>query len=197
MKITFQVNRIARAYGGFSWGFAVLALLTAPSDACLAGSPDPLLAAGEQARLGFYKLDHVLLAPGKLVVLPNGNPMFEGMGDTPEQAAAKRLVNAKQVAVLQRQDCTMTILPDHSFVITNLPSTNLSQTASVTGTWSIQVYHVFETYGYRIALKCGDSKGPALHAKFFNADKPNQPILDIFYGDGKKDTVMFRFAYTT
>ena len=197
MKIIVQMNRIARAFGSFSWRFAVLALLTAAPSTCVAGSPDPLLAAGEQALGGSYKLDNVLLAPGKLVVLPNGNPLFEGMGDTLEQAAAKGLVNAKQVAVFQRQDCTMTILPDHSFVITNLPSPNLSQTASVTGTWSIQVYHVFETYGYRIALKCGDSKGPALHAKFFNADKPNQPILDIFYGDGKKDTVMFRFANTT
>ena len=120
MKITFQVNCIARALGVFSWGFAVLVLLTAPSGTSLAGSPDPLLAAGEQALVGSYKLDHVLLAPGKLVLLPNGNPMFEGMGDTPEQAAAKGLVNAKQVAVLQRQDCTMTVLPDHSFVITNL-----------------------------------------------------------------------------
>jgi hypothetical protein len=197
MKITFQVNRIARALGGFSWGFAVLVLLTAPSGTSLAGSPDPLLAAGEQALVGSYKLDHVLLAPGKLVLLPNGNPMFEGMGDTPEQAAAKGLVNAKQVAVLQRQDCTMTVLPDHCFVITNLPSPNLSQTASVTGTWSIQVYGAFQTYGYRIALKCGDFKGPALHAKFFSADKPNPPIVDIYYGDGKKDSVMFRFANTT
>jgi hypothetical protein len=197
MKITFQVNCIARALGVFSWGFAVLVLLTAPSGTSLAGSPDPLLAAGEQALVGSYKLDHVLLAPGKLVLLPNGNPIFEGMGDTPEQAAAKGLVNAKQVAVLQRQDCTMTVLPDHSFVITNLPSPNLSQTASVTGTWSIQVYGTFQTYGYRIALNCGDFKGPALHAKFFSADKPNPPIVDIFYGDGKKDSVMFRFANTT
>jgi hypothetical protein len=188
MKITFQVNR---------WMFAVLALLTATSGMCVAGSPDPLLAAGEQALVGSYKLDHVLLAPGKLVVLPNGNPMFEGMGDTPEQAAAKGLVNAKQVAVLQRQDCTMTILADHSFVITNLPAADLSQTASVIGTWSIQVYRVFETYGYRIALNRSGSKGVALSAKFFNADKPNPPILDIFYGDGKKDSVMFRFANTT
>ena len=197
MKITFQVNRIARAFGGFGRRLAVLALLTVPSGVCVAGNPDPLLAAGEQALVGSYKLDHVLLAPGKIVVLPSAQPLFKEMGDTPEQAAAKGLLNAKQVAVLQRQDCTMTVLPDHSFVVTNLPSPNLSQTASVTGTWSIQVYGAFQTYGYRIALRCGDFKGPALHAKFFNADKPNPPIVDIFYGDGKKDSVMFRFANTT
>jgi hypothetical protein len=185
----------AKARAAWSWGSwasAALALVMVAAARCSGGSPDPLLAPGEQALVGSYKLDHVLLAPGKLVILPNSNPLFADMGDTLEQAAQKGSLNATQLAVLKRQDCTMTVLADHSFVITNLPSADLTQTFSMKGTWSMEVYHVFETYGYRIALKCPGHKGPALDVKFFNADKPNPPVLQIFYGDGKKDTVVFR-----
>ena len=90
----------------------------------------------------------------------------------------------------------MTILADHSFVITNLPSADLAQTFPVKGTWSMEVYKVFSTYGYRISLKCVGYKGPAINAKFFGADKPDPPILEILSGDGKKDPVMFRVAKT-
>lgn len=196
MKITrrYCAVRAGTACCWRKWVLAALVLVTLDSTKCRGGIPDPLLASGEQALVGSYKLDHVLLAPGKLVMLPNANPMFEGMGDTLEQAARKGLLNAAQVAVLQRQDRAMTILADHSFVITNLPSADLSQQLSIKGTWSVEVYHVFDAYGYRISLRCVSYKGPTLHAKFFNADKPNPPILEIFYGDGKKDTVMFRVA---
>jgi hypothetical protein len=61
----------------------------------------------------------------------------------------------------------------------------------------MQVYHVFETYGYRITLKSSGTKAPALRAKFFNADKPSFPMLEVFYDDGKKAGVIFRFANTT
>ena len=180
-----------------SWMWGALALMVAvDSDRCNGSSPDPLLASGEQALVGSYKLDNVLLAPGKLVVLPNSDPLFKDMGDSPEQAAQKGLLNATQLAVLKRQDSTMTILTNHSFVITNLPSADLTRTFTVKGTWSMKVYHVFDTYGYRISLNCVGYKGPALHAKFIGADKPNPPVLEVFYGDGKKDTVMFRFANT-
>jgi len=60
----------------------------------------------------------------------------------------------------------------------------------------MHVYDVFETYGYQIALKCDGSKDSALRMKSFSADKPNPPILDVFYGDGNKGGVMFRFANT-
>jgi hypothetical protein len=182
------------AFGLRGWALAALALVVLDSVRCSRSSPDPLLASGEQALVGSYKLDHVLLAPGKLVMLPNSSQWFADMSDTPEQAAQKGLLNPAQLDVLKRQDCTMTILADHSFVITNLPSTDLTQTFSVKGTWAMEVYHVFETYGYRISLKCAGYKGPALHAKFFGADKPSLPILEIFYGDGKKVPLIFRVA---
>lgn len=174
---------------------AGLTLLLAASGICAGGSPDPVLPAGEQAIIGSYRLDNLLLAPGKLVLLPTGNPVFEGMGDTLEQASRKRLLNAQQLAVLQRADCTMTLLADHSFWITNLPSADLSRTVSLRGTWSMAVYHVFERQGYRIQVKC-ESKDPPVQIKFFNADQPNPPILQIFYSNGTEDKVMFRFANT-
>jgi len=46
------------------------------SGRCGGGGPDPLLTSGEQALVGSYRLDHVLLAPGKLGILPNSNQMF-------------------------------------------------------------------------------------------------------------------------
>ena len=184
MKISLQPRR----YGLPTGALAALALLAVNS---AMGSDGPLLAAGEQALVGPYRLDNVLLAPGKLVVLPDGNPLFEGMGDKPDQAAKKGLLNAEQLALLQKHSCTMTIRPDHTFAITNLPSADLTRAISLMGTWSVQVYHVFDTYGYRIKLNCGEAKAPALKAKFFNADKPNPRVLQIFYGDGQG--AMFRF----
>ena len=179
-----------------SWLLAALVLVTVGSTKCSGGSPDPLLVSGEQALVGSYKLDHVLLAPGKLVTLSNSHSMFAGMGDTPAQAAQKGLVNAAQETLLQSQSCAMTVLADHSFVITNLPSADLTHTFPVKGTWSMEVYKVFDTFGYRISLKCLGYKGPAIHAKFFSADKPDPPILEIYYGDGMKDPVRFRVAKT-
>lgn len=177
------------------WG-ALTLVLAVDGSKCIAGTPDPLLPAGEQALIGSYKLDNVLLAPGKLVVLPNGNPLFQDMGDSPEQAARKGLLNASQLAVLKRQDSTLTILTNHTFVLSNLPSTDLTRTFTVRGTWSINVYHAFDTYGYRLSLNCAEYHGPALHVRFIGADKPNPPILELFSGPGKQDPVMFRFANT-
>ena len=177
-----------------SCALAALTLLMVDSAKSSAASPDPLLASGEQALVGSYKIDNVLLSPGKLVVLPNSNPLFQDMGDTPEQAAQKGLLNETQLAVLKRQDCVMTILVNHSFLITNLPSGDLTRTFTVKGTWSMKVYHVFDTYGYRVSLNCAQYQGPAIHARFINADKPGPPILEVFSGAGKQDAVMFRFA---
>lgn len=176
-----------------SWVWGALALLLVVDSARCEGSPDPLLASGEQAFVGSYKLDSVLLAPGKLIVLPNCDTFFKDAGDSPEQAAQKGLLNAAQLAVLKREDSMMTILSDHTFVITNLPSADLTRTITVNGTWSMKVYHLFETYGYRITLNTAQFQGPALHAKFINADKPSLPILEVFSG---QDTVVFRFANT-
>ncbi len=178
---------------GFRNGTLVSLALVMTGLAGCSGS-DPLLAPGEQALTGWYQLDDVLLAPGKLVILPSSNPLFGDRADTPEQAERQGLLDARQAAVLNRQDCGITILADHSFVITNLPSPDLTETFSLKGTWSMEVYHVFDSYGYRISLKCSGYKGPAIRAKFFNGDKPDPAVLEIFYGDGKRETVMFRVA---
>ena len=173
-----------------------MALTVIDSGRCNAGSADPLLAAGERAVVGSYKLDNVLLAPGKLVVLPNSNPLFQDMGDSIELAAKKGLLNTTLLGILKRQDSNMTILTNHTFVISNLPSTDLTRTVTVNGTWSMKVYHVFDTYGYRISLESAEYQGASIHAKFINADKPNPPILEIFSDAGKQGTAMFRFANT-
>ena len=152
---------------------------------------DPLLAAGEQAFVGSYKLDDVLLGQG-LVVLTNS--MFEGMGDTLEQAAKKGLLTSGQAETLQ-QDCTMVVLADHTFAISNLPAADFSRNVSFKGSWSLTVYHVMAAYGYRISMK-GGPKGDLALAKFFNADKPNPPVIDILYQEGQMGQVTFRFAKT-
>lgn len=170
---------------------ALIAILLA---GCGNRGSDLLLAAGEQALVGTYKLDNVLLTPGKLVLLPDGNPLFVGMGDTPEQAGRKGLLEPSQVATLQKDTCTLTVLADHNFTISNLPTADLSQSASSKGNWSIQVYHFSGAHGYRISMKASGSNRDFVRARFFNADKPDPPILEIFYGDGKKESVMFRFA---
>lgn len=176
--------------------FIALAMFTAASTKSAEASPDPLLTAGERAIVGTYRMDNVLLAPGQGVMLHPGHPMFDGFGDTPEQAAKKGLLKPSQVAALQKQSCTMTVLPDNSFVISNLPAADLSHTASLKGIWSIQVYRVFDAYGYRISMKVIGPKKDLIRAKFISAGKPNPPILEIFYNDQQNDGVMFRFTNT-
>ncbi len=51
----------------------------------------------------------------------------------------------------------------------------------------ITVYHVFDAYGYRISLKGQSLKGEPIHAKSYNADKREAPILQIFLR-GREDT---------
>lgn len=156
---------------------APIALLTILLAGCGKQDADPLLPVGEQAIVGVYELDNVLLGPGRLVRLHPVDPMFEGSGDTLEQAAKSGLFTPAQVATLQ-DDCTMQIAADHTFTITNLPAADWSKTISITGSWSLNVYHVFETYGYRISMK-GGPKGDLAIAKFINADKPTPPVIEI------------------
>lgn len=176
---------------------APLALLTILLVGC--GRPtsetpvsDPLLAAGEQAFVGSYRLDDVLLGEGKLVLLPNS--IFEGMGDTLEQAAKKGLLTSGQAATLQ-QDCILSVRANHTFAISNLPAADFSRNVSIKGSWSLTVYHVMAAYGYRISMK-GGPQGHLTLAKFFNADKPNPPVIEILYQEGQIGQVMFRFANT-
>ena len=173
-----------------------LAWLTILLAGCGRQNPEPLLAAGEQALVGSYTLDNVLLGQGKVVLLPGS--IFQGMGDmgdTPEQARTKGLLTSAQAATLQREDCTMQIVADHTFTISNLPAAGLSGTVAIKGSWSLTVYHVFETYGYRISMK-GGPKGDLVLAKFFSADKPEPPVIEIYYKEGQIGQVNFRFAKT-
>jgi hypothetical protein len=172
---------------------APLALLTILLAGCGQRGSDPLLAAGEQALVGVYRLDNVLLGPGRLVRLHPVHPMFEGIGDTLEQAANKGLFTSAQVATLQQEDCNLQVLADHTFAISNLPAAEFSHNVFIKGSWSLTVYHVFETYGYRISMK-GGLKGDLALAQFINADKPNPPVIEILYREGQIGQVNFRFA---
>ena len=168
-------------------------MLFAATIACCAQQSDSsLIAGGEAALAGVYKLDNVLLAPGQLIELDSANSLFSGVGESVEAAVHSGHLTSAQAAVLQRNDCTLTVSADHTFAITNLPTANFSKVVSVNGTWTIRVYHVFDTYGYRIEFK--EPKGELVHTKFLNADKPNPPVLEIFYNEGRKEPVAFRFA---
>jgi hypothetical protein len=174
---------------------ATLALLTILVPGCGRQNSDPLLAAGEQAIVGVYKLDNVLLGPGRLVRLHPVDPMFEGIGDTLEQAVHKGLFTPAQVATLQQEDCSLQFLTNHTFAVSNLPAADFSSSILITGSWSLSVYHVFETYGYRISMK-GEPKGGLALAKFINSDKPEPPVIEILYQEGEIGQVTFRFART-
>jgi hypothetical protein len=153
-----------------------------------------LLATGERALIGTYHLDNVLLAAGKLVMLDPGNSMFPGMGETPQQAVEKRMLTQKQSATLQSTHCSMDILTNHTFIISNLPTADLTQVTSVSGTWSLTVYHAFDAYGYRIHLVDQHAKKELLRVRFYNADKPNPAVLEVFDPKAGKNAVTFRFA---
>ena len=155
-------------------------------------APDPLLRAGEEALVGTYRLDNVLLAPGQLLVIHQGNPLFDGAGDSLEHAAAKGLLNSNQVAVLS-SNCTLKITAAHAFSVTNLPAESFSRNINFDGSWSMKVYHVFDTYGYRISTK-GSPNDNLVLLRFFNADKPSSPILDMIYKEGKRDQAIFHFT---
>ena len=69
------------------------------------------------------------------------------------------------------------MLADHDFTISNLPTADLSQAASLKGNWSMQVYHFSAAHRYLISMKASGSKRDLVRARFFNADKPDLPIL--------------------
>lgn len=171
----------------------VLALLMMLLAGCGQRTPDPLLAAGEQALVGSYALDSLQLGPGQLVALGPPHSLFAGMGDTPEAAVKKGLLRADQQASLQSQRCTLTVRADHTFAMANLPADDLTRTVSFTGRWAMRVYHVFETYGYRIAAT-GGPKGDLVVLRFVNADKPNPPAVEVVYRQGRDRQVGFRFV---
>ena len=190
MNINSQSERVLRNLTARTLRHAATLAFLIAASGTWAAAPDPLLPAGEQALIGSYKLDNVLLAARKLVLLPNAQPMFQALGETLDQASQEGLLNGKQVEVLRNHVCTLTFAADHTFNFTNVPSGDLNTTMQVAGTWSMQVYHVFDTYGYRISLKCDGYK---IHASFMNGDKPSPRILTVFYQDGKRNPALFRF----
>jgi hypothetical protein len=184
-----KINRFvfqSVTYSALPFGLALLAV-------CAQSGAEPTLAAGEQGLVGLYRLDNVLLGPGQLVVVHSGAMMFEGVGDTLEQAAAKGLLNSNQVALLRSADCTLRIRPEHSFGVTNLPAADFSRSISFEGKWGMKIYHVFDAYGYRISMN-GGPKGDLVLLRFIGADKPSQPILEMIYNEGKRGQVTFRFV---
>jgi len=155
---------------------ACIALLPIVLAGCGQKMPDPLLAAGEQAIVGSYSLDNVLLRPGTVVVLRDS--VFGGIiGDTPEQAAKKGILTLAGAALLQRNDCRMQIAADHTFVISNLPAADMSGILSLRGRWTLTVYHFSETYGYRISMKERSGGNRCADAQASPAVWPHSPFL--------------------
>ena len=172
-----------------------LVLLTILLAGC--GKPDPakrdserFMAEGEREIVGSYRLSNVLLAGGQLVWLDVEAAKSMGIGDTPEQAQEKGVLTSAQGATLLQKQCTMELLPNHTFTITNLPNAGFSQTISFRGTWSLKVYHVFDASRYRISM-IGGPKGDLVLSKFYSADLPG--IIEIHYREGHNNLVSFRF----
>jgi len=142
--------------------------------------PDPFFTAVEQSFIGAYYLDDVLLAPGKSVMLTNS--VF-GFGDVPAQAATNGLTAAQTFTLLQTK-CTLDVLANHSFIISNLPAADFSKTISITGSWVLEPYQVSELYHYRITMNDATTGNLRL-ATFFSGDLPNPPIIQIYYREGQ------------
>ena len=172
-------------------------LLTASLVILLVGcgrtTPDPMLPVGESAIVGSYTLDNILLPEGPLVVLDPARSVFEGVGDSPEQAVSKKSLRPDQRATLQGLDCSLRFLSNHTMIVENLPAGDLTKTVSFDGRWDISVYRVFATYGYRIAITKATTSDLVL-VKFLNADKPDPPVWEVIYRQGLNQEVSFRFV---
>ena len=148
------------------------------------------LAAGEKETVGFYQLNNVLLPAGQLIWLDPEDATAMGIGDTLKQAQEKGVLTPAQGATLQQKECTLRVLPDHTFTLSNLPAASFSQSVSFQGTWSLKVYHVFDAARYRLSM-IGGPKGDLVLSKFYNADLPG--IIEIQYREGPNNQVSFRF----
>ena len=166
------------------------------------GRPDPakqgaekrdavrFLAEGEKETVGFYQLNNVLLAAGQLVWLDAEDAKAMGIGDTLKQAQEKDVLSPARGATLQQKECTLRVLPDHTFTLSNLPTASFSQYVSFQGTWSLKVYHVFDISRYRLSM-VGGPKGDLVLSKFYSADLPG--VIEMHYREGPNTEVSFRF----
>ena len=132
---------------------------------------DPLLAGVSRPSSGVYKPDNVLLGPGRWCGCIQSTQCSKELEIRWNRPCIKALFTPAQVATLQQADCSLQFLTDHTFAISNLPAADFSSNILITGSWSLSVYHVFETYGYRISMK-GEPKGGLAMSKFLNGDKP-------------------------
>lgn len=151
-----------------AWGLCLCSAAFAALALLLAatgGCGDRILADSEQAIVGSYALDHV---------------RGSGTGGTPPG--------------LELRNCTLTIRPDHSFAFTNVPSADLSQTVSYTGTWSLRIMRVWETTGYYLTLAHGGFNSLPLQAKFLNPVLSRPLYLEASFDGGKGKSVTFYFV---
>jgi hypothetical protein len=88
--------------------------------------------------------------------------------------------------------CTLDVSTNHTFVISNLPVAGASKT--VTGSWSLQVYHVFGDRRYTVSF-AGVTN--IVKARFPNADLPEGTTptqLSVWWVEGQGQPVDYLFS---
>jgi hypothetical protein len=89
--------------------------------------------------------------------------------------------------------CTLEVLTNHTFVISNLPPAGSSTAISVTGTWSLRVYHVVDAPRYRVSF-AGVTN--IVNVRFPNADLPDgttPTALSVWWAERQGQPVDYRF----
>ena len=95
--------------------------------------------------------------------------------------------------------CTLNVLSNHTFAISNLPAAGSSNVISVSGRWSLTVYHalgVRDARRYRVSF-AGVTN--IVNVRFPNADLPegtNPTSLDVWWEEREGQPVSYLFRQT-
>ncbi len=90
--------------------------------------------------------------------------------------------------------CTLDVLTNHTFAVSNLPVPGSSRAVSITGAWSMAVYHVFDARRYRVSFTGVTN---IVRVGFPNADLPEgtkPTALSVWWVDqqGQPSDYLFR-----
>lgn len=93
----------------------------------------------------------------------------------------------------QERVCTLAVLTNHTFAISNLPIAGFSRTISATGSWSLDVYRVFNAQRYKVSFTGVTN---IIRVGFPNADLPEgtkPTALSIWYVEGQGPPLDYLF----
>ena len=117
--------------------------------------------------------------------------------DVPYLAAGERAIvgsyTLDRLNVGKEPVCTLDVLTNHTFAISNLPVAGSSKTISVTGSWSLAVYHVFDARRYSVSF-AGVTN--IVKVSFPNADLPEgtkPTALSVWWVEGQGQPVDYLF----